>query len=105
MDHSRSLESSHPWPISFNFPINGTFTPYSMPAYLPHTSRQALTDPTTPDHHLTLSREKRNMKWSRYEATDVMGSENNSNISSNGRATRRAITLGNQLTKYTPQIW
>src|SRR5579863_8592292 len=99
MDHSRSPESSHQWPISFNSPINGTFTPFFTPACLPHTSRRTPTDPTIPDPHLTLSREKRNMKWSRYEATDVMDGENNSNISSNGKATQRAITPGNQLTK------
>jgi hypothetical protein len=48
--------------------------------------------------------EKRSLKLSASLATDVMDDPEPFNTSSNGRDTRRAITLGNQRRKFTPPI-
>jgi hypothetical protein len=57
------------------------------------------TDQTFLDHLLTLSMEKKNTKWNVYSTTDVMDVIKPSNTLSNGRATLKAITHGNQLTR------
>jgi hypothetical protein len=47
---------------------------------------------------------KKNMKSSASLATDVMGGPEPYNISSNGKGTPKATTLGSQPHKYTHQI-
>jgi hypothetical protein len=47
--------------------------------------------------------EKKSLKLSASSATDVMDGPELSNISSNGRDTRRVITLGNRHHKFTLQ--
>jgi hypothetical protein len=49
--------------------------------------------------------EKKNTKSSASSATDVMGGPELSSISSNGKGTLKATTLGNQPRKFTPQIF
>ena len=44
---------------------------------------------------------KRSMKWSASSTTDVMVGLEDSNISSNGKATPKVTTHGSQLIKYT----
>jgi len=68
---------------------------YRPIAKLPHTAL------TSPDHHLTLSEEKKNMKWNISLATDVTDDPERSSISSNGEDTPKAITPGNPMIKST----
>jgi hypothetical protein len=58
---------------------------------------------TLPNHHLTSSRVRKNTKWSKYVTIDITDGPDNSNISSNGRATQKATTHGNQQVRFTPQ--
>src|SRR6266478_9235612 len=57
---------------------------------------------TSPDHLLTLSTEKKSMKLNESSHTDNLDDRNDSNISSNGKDTPKAITHGNQLTRFMP---
>jgi len=57
---------------------------------------------TSPDHHLTLSMEKMNMKSNKSSHTDNLDERRNFNISLNGRDTLKATTHGNQLIKFMP---
>ncbi len=66
-------------------------------------AKRPLTAPTTPDPHLTLSQEKRSMKWSKSAVTDVMDKLERSNTLSNGKDIPKATTRGNQLTRCTPR--
>ena len=47
--------------------------------------------------------EKKSMKWSASLTTDVMVGLDDSNISSNGKATPKATTHGSQLTRCMPR--
>jgi hypothetical protein len=58
---------------------------------------------TSPDHHLTLSTEKKNIKWNVSSTTDVMEGPECSSTSSSGEDTPKVTILGNQLTKYMLQ--
>ena len=73
----------------------------STPPSFHHTEKPQHTDLTSPDHHLTLSMVKKNMKWSALSITDVMVGLDDSNISSNGKGTPKVTTHGNQLTRCT----
>ena len=65
--------------------------------------RRPPTAPTSPVHHLTLSKEKKNTKWSELLATDVMDGPGCSNTSSNGKDIPKATTHGNPMIKSTLQ--
>jgi hypothetical protein len=54
------------------------------------------TVPTSRDHHLTLSTEKRNTKWRPSEVIATSGRTKSCNISLNGKDIRRPITPGSQ---------
>ena len=58
--------------------------------------------PNSPGHHLTLSMEKRSMKWNMSSTTDIMGEPEHSNTSSNGKGTSKVTTPGSQLTRFMP---
>src|SRR6266403_1077820 len=64
--------------------------------------KQLCTAQTSPDHILTLSTEKKNMKSNESSHTDSSDDRNDFNISSNGRDTPKVTTHGNQLIKSTP---
>jgi hypothetical protein len=51
---------------------------------------------TSPDHHLISSKEKQSTKSKTSGLINDLGKTKSWNISSNGRATQKAITHGNQ---------
>src|SRR6266404_4827302 len=57
---------------------------------------------TSPNHPQILSMEKKNMKLNESLHTDNSDGQNDSNTSSNGRATLKATIHGNQLIKFMP---
>ena len=62
--------------------------------------KQYRIDQTFPNHHLILSTENKNTKWSASSITVITGSLDGSNTSSNGKGTPKVTTHGNQLIKY-----
>src|SRR6266403_1871062 len=64
--------------------------------------KQLRTVQTSPDHLLTSSTEKRNMKLNELSHTDNSDDQNGCNTSSNGKDTPKATTHGNQLTRFIP---
>src|SRR6266403_3265072 len=60
---------------------------------------------TSPDHLLTLLTEKKNTKSNESSHTDNSDDQNDCNILSNGRDIPKAITHGNQLSKFMPLNW
>jgi len=58
---------------------------------------------TSPNHHLTLSMEKKNMRWNVLSTTDIMEEPECSSTSSSGKGTPKATTPGNQLTRFMLQ--
>src|SRR6266436_2691919 len=64
--------------------------------------RRLHTAQTSPDHLLTSSTEKKNMKSNESSHTDNSDNQSGFNTSSNGRDTPKATTHGNQLIKSMP---
>src|SRR6266436_816548 len=64
--------------------------------------KQLRTAPTSPDHLLTSSTEKKNTKSNESSHTDNLDDRNGCSISSNGRDIPKATTHGSQLTRFMP---
>ena len=99
---SGSSKKYHLLRTRFSYRHHGVSTTCFMHHFYHPIMRRHHMDQISPDHHLTLSTEKKSMRWSALLITIITEGLESYNISSNGRDILKAITYGNQLIKYMP---